>query len=167
MRPASLVAALVMSVATLSIAAPVSAAPALNNYGSTVTCRYQVTLKKLVVTPPTMYGKNGTQLVGWRFIVKRSLDGWNTPFVETYRSPIQKRQATTSTPADFDTMRVGVNVPTSVDDQADVWYRVTLKIFRFAPDGSVASSASSKFTDYTTLVAGEYGDSDLYCAGLA
>lgn len=175
---ATLVAALVLSAATLFAASPVSAAPALNNYGSTVTCRYQVTqegtngwtealLKKLVVTPPTMYAKNGTQLVGWRFIVKRSLDRWNTPWVETYRSPIQKRQATTSTPADFDTMRIGVNVPTNVEDQQHVWYRLTLKIFRYAADGSVASSASSRFTDYTVHIAGEDFESDLYCAGLA
>jgi hypothetical protein len=175
---ATLVAALVVSAATLIAASPVSASPAPNNYGSTVTCRYRVTeegtngwtealLRKLVVTPPTIYAKNGPQLVGWRFIVKRSLDRWNTPWVVTYRSPIQKRQATTSTPADFARMRIGVTVPTNVEDQQHVWYRLTLKIFRYAADGSVASNASSRFTDYTVHVAGEAGASDLYCEGLA
>jgi hypothetical protein len=154
------------------MAAPVSAAPAPNNYGSTVTCRYQVTdgdqlLNKLVVTPPTILAKHGTQQVGWRFVVRRSLDRWNTPWVVTYRSNVQKRHATTSTPADFDTMRVRVNVPNNVENQQHVWYKVTLNIFWYTSDGSVGSTASSKFTDYSTHVAGEDGTSDLYCAGLA
>ena len=177
-RPTSLAVALVMSAATLFIAAPLSATAAPNNYGSTVTCRYQVTqgdannwtealLKRLVVKPPTIYAKHGTQQVAWQFIVRRSLDRWNTPWVVTYRSNIQKRQATTSTPADFDTMRVNVNVPTDVEDQQHVWYKLTLRIFWYASDGSVGSSASSKFTDYTMHVDGEDGYSDLYCEGLA
>ncbi len=160
-------------VAAAFVTPTASATPALNNYGSTVTCRYQLTegdqlLNKLVVTPPTIFAKHGTQQVGWQFVVRRSLDR-SFRYMVTYRSHIQKRQASTSTPADFDTMRVGVHVPTDVEDQPlkDVWYKVTLKIFWYASDGSIGSTASSKFTDYSTLVAGEEGTSDLYCAGLA
>jgi hypothetical protein len=167
-----------MSAAALFTAAPVSAAPAPNNYGSTVTCRYRVTqggkygwtealLNKLVVTPPTIYAKHGTQRVGWQFVVRRSLDRGNTPWVVTYRSTIQKRQATTSTPAGFDTIRVGVNVPTDVEDQQHVWYKLTLRVFWYASDGSVGSKISSKFTDYTVHIDGEEWASDPYCEGLA
>lgn len=174
---ASLLTAIVTAAALAMPMASASATPTPNNYGSTVTCRYEVTqegrlgwtealLKKIVVQPPTIYAKNGAQQVGWQFVVKRSLDRWDTPWVETYRSIVQKRQATTSTPADFDAMRVRVNVPTDVEDQQHVWYQLTLKVVWYAVDGRVGSKASSRFSDYTLHVADEDGASDLYCEGL-
>jgi hypothetical protein len=174
---ASLLTAIVTGAALVMPIASVSAAPA-TDYGSTVICRHRITqegrfgwtealLARIAVKPPTIYAKSGTQQVGWQFIVKRSLDTWNTPFVVTYRSHVQKRTATTSTPADFVAMRVGVNVPTDLEDQQDVGYKVTLKVFWYAADGSVASSAKSTLTEYRIRVEGEYGAEDEFCQGMA
>ena len=127
-------------------------------------------LKKIAVRPPTVYAKSGTQLVGWQFVVRRSLDRTNTPWVVTYRSHIQQRLATTATPAAFDAMRVGVNVPTDVEWQAFVWYKVTLKVFWYDVAGSDASKASSRFTQYRMFVDGaDQGTWALegYCPGMA
>src|SRR5690348_2132312 len=99
-RPASLVLMVLMSATALMTAAPVSAAPA-PDYGAGVLCRYVITepsdilgwtaarLNKLVVSPPTVYAQHGTQQVGWRYVVKRSLNWDQGPWKVTYRSPIQ------------------------------------------------------------------------------
>ena len=168
---------LALLAAAVLVPAPLLAAP-LPNYGSTVNCRYSVTqsgkygwtealLKRIAVQSPAVYAKSGTQLVGWQFVVRRSLDRTNTPWVVTYRSHIQKRLATTSTPAAFDAMRVDVNVPTDVEWQAFVWYKVTLRVFWYDSDGSVASKDSSLFADYSMHVNGENQGTDEFCAGLA
>ena len=175
-RSTVLVVVLVMLAAAF-VTPTVSAAPA-PTHGSTVNCRYQVTqegrygwtealLKRIAVKPPTIYAKSGTQLVGWQFVVRRSLDRSYTPWVVVYRSQIQQRVATATTAADFDVMRVGVNVPTNVEEQAFVWYKVTLRVFWYAPDGSVASKAKSLFTAYNMHVDGEDIATDDYCPGLA
>jgi len=142
--------ALLLSVAgTAVIAGPVAAAtPPTSDYGNTVECRYKAPgsgpafnyrLKKLVVTAPVLYGKKSTpQVVGWRFIVTRSLNHDAGPWTETYRSPIQKRSATATTAADFTTRSVGVVIP-DVDNVSSVRYHVTLKLLRYRDDGSVKS----------------------------
>ena len=166
-------AALAVPVAT------VTAAP--SSFGAEARCRYHETaggkygwtaalLKKIAVRPPTLDAKSGQQVVGWRFVVQRSLDRQRGPWIVTYRSPIQKRPATTTTPAAFDAMRVAVTVPTNVEDQAFVWYTVTLKLFWYRADGRVASKVSYLFPQYRMYVDGvDQGNWALedYCPGEA
>jgi hypothetical protein len=177
-RPLSIAVSLIIVAAAFVAPAPVGATPA-SNYGSTASCRYQVTaedklgwtaalLKKIAVKPPTVYAKSGTQKVGWRFIVRRSLQGENGPWTVTYRSHIQQRLATTSTPADFDAMRVGVNVPTNAYHEYVGVYKVMLKIFWYGANGSVASKVSYLFPEYWMYVDGVFeGSDDPVCAGEA
>src|SRR3954451_16711028 len=94
-------------VASVIVAGPVAAATApTSDYGNTVNCRYRAggsgpaydyVLKRLVVTPPVLYAVKGTQTVGWRFVVTRAEWWGSEPWKVTYRSPVQKRSATTTT----------------------------------------------------------------------
>lgn len=163
-------------------ASPVAAAASEHGYGAEARCRYTATqsgqygwtealLKRIVVMPPTVFAKKaGGQQVGWRFIVRRSLDREAGPWKVSYRSRIQKAPATKTSAADFSKMGVEVSVPTNVEDQNDVWYRVTLKIFWYRADGSVDSSTTYLFTQYRMYVDGKdqgVWSLDDYCPGLA
>jgi hypothetical protein len=151
------------AVAALTVPVAAASATPAPDYGASVTCRYVITepsseigwtearLSRFVVSPPTVYAQHGTQDVGWRFIVKRSLDWDNGPWKVTYRSPIQRASATTSSAATFSNMKVGVSVP-NVDNQAHVYYVLILKIFWYASNGSVQSSVSHEFDWYTEKV---------------
>jgi hypothetical protein len=131
------------------VAATTPAAPA-SAYGNTVECRYRAEgsgpafdwrLNKLGVTAPKVYAKSGTQTVGWRFVVTRSMNYSSGPWNITYRSPLQKRTATTSKPAAFTAMSVGVNLP-DVENFVSVQYRVTLKLTWYRANGTVQSQTS-------------------------
>ena len=133
------------------ICGPVAAySPPTSDYGNTATCRYkapgdgpsyQFRIKKLVVTPPVLYGTNSTHNVGWRFVVTRSKASNAGPWKVTYRSPIEKAPATTSQPADFHTKSVDVSAP-DVDNVVTVWYHVTLKLYQYSSGGAVLSVTS-------------------------
>lgn len=176
-RPPSLAVVLLVSAAALFIAAPVSAAPA-PDYGASARCRYAVTesgphgwtealFNRLSVRPPVLYGNGGPQPVGWRFVVKRSLDGQDGPWQVRYVSPIQRATATTTVPAPFSTLRVPVAVPTNVEDQSHVWYTVVLKLFWYGNDGSVESKVSHQMSQMHFVLGRRDDVIDPYCVGLA
>jgi hypothetical protein len=159
--------------ATALIAGPAAAAtPPTSEYGNTAECRYKAPgdgpafnfrLKKIVVTAPVLYGKKSTpQTVGWRFIVTRSMNSESGPWTETYRSPIQKRSATTTTPADFSAMSVGVVIP-DVENVVTVHYHVTLKLLRYRNDGSLKSKVTYLMPYYKWIENGEGGYWDAIC----
>ena len=169
-----------------SAAAPVAAAahsgktpPA--DYGSTVACRYHTNedtngsfkakVRRIVVTPPQMFAKSGRQMVGWRFVVERGISRYFTDvpatWTVTYTSPTEKRVATTTRAAAFETMRVGVSVPKGDWDASDVVYHVTLQMLRYGPNGAVHSKASYLMPTYELLVNGEDWDQENLCWGLA
>jgi hypothetical protein len=141
--------------ATLAVAAigvsPVAAAtPPTSDYGNTATCRYRAPgdgpsynfrIKKIVVTPPQLYAKSGTQKVGWRFVVTRSTSSGADPWTVTYRSPTEKASATTSQPASFTTESVDVQIP-NVENVTTVRYHVTLKLFWYRANGTVQSQTT-------------------------
>jgi len=113
--PSRTIALLGALVAAAAMAGPAAAATPAADYGSRVECRYHSNspgpaynwnLRRFKVAPPTMLAKSGTQKVGWRFVVRRSIS--SGPWVVTYRSPIQKRTATTTVAADFTTKLVDV-----------------------------------------------------------
>jgi hypothetical protein len=169
-----------LSLLTFAMAAGPAATPAaagVIDNGAIAKCRYAVTqrneqnvwiealLKRIAVEPPTVPKTAGTKSVGWRFIVERSLDRGDTPWVVTYRSPIQRAPSS----AGFAPMRVGVKVPQGSETpagQEHVWYHVTIKLFWFGSDGSVQSKATHLMNEYHRLVAGEELI-DSQCAGLA
>jgi hypothetical protein len=122
-------------------------------------------LHRIAVRPPTIAKTVGTRSVGWRFIVDRSLDRENTPWVVAYRSPLQRG----SSSADLTPMRVNVTVPADADTpngQRFVWYRVIIKLFWYRSDGSVQMKVTHLMDDMHLIVAGD-DLIDSYCPGLA
>lgn len=157
-------------------AAPPAAAGVLD-HGAIANCRYNVTeggtygwtealLRKIAISPPVMPKPAGAASVGWRFVVKRSLDRANTPWRVIYRSPLQRAAKS----AGFTPMRAWVNVPSdnnTPNGQDSVWYQVTLKMFWYRSDGSVQTKVSHLVNDMHVIVAGEEQYIDSYCQGLA
>ena len=67
-------------------------------------------------------------------------------------------------------MRVGVKVPAdsaTPNGQRFVWYRVTIKMFWYGPDGSVQKKISHLMENLNQMVAGEEVLTDVYCPGRA
>jgi hypothetical protein len=173
-----LLAASVASVIAIAPAAADAEATA-SGYGTKVKCGYKVTsgrpefwseaeLRRIKVTAPTMYALERKQTVGWRFLVKRSIDGgaWKT----TYKSPIQKAIAHADRAADFSPMKVAVALP-EIDPWADyelddVHYRVVLKMFWYRPDGSRQRTVTHLLEEYRVYVDGEFEYRDDLCRGL-
>jgi hypothetical protein len=162
--------ALVLTVlSTALIAGPAAAAtPPGSDYGNTVECRYKTKdtgpgydyrLKRLVVTAPVLFGNKGStaQMVGWRFIVTRSMNYNSGPWNETYRSPIQKSTATATNSADFTAQSVGVTIP-EVDNIISVQYRVTLKLLRYRNDGSLKSKVTYQMPYMKIYTNGQYNN---------
>jgi hypothetical protein len=171
--PPRMIALLAALTAVAAVAGPASATTPPPDYGSRVECRYRSNspgpaynwnLKRIKVAPPTMLAKSGTQKVGWRFVVQRSIS--SGPWKVTYRSPIQKRTATTAVAADFTTKLVDVVVPKTEDGPRAVDYHVTLKMFWYRADGSVQSKVSYLMPTLHWITNGhDYGDYDDYCQG--
>jgi hypothetical protein len=143
-------AVIALALASIMVGPVAASTPPTSDYGNTVTCRYTAPgdgpsfnfkLRKFVVTAPVLYAKHGTQTVGWRFVVTRSMNNENGPYDQTYKSPVQKASATESSAAAFSTMKVGVNLP-DVENLTQVSYHVTLKLFWYRANGSVQSRVS-------------------------
>jgi hypothetical protein len=160
-------------------AAPVAASvPPPDSDGAVVKCRYhtkadtnwafETPLRRIVVTPPEMFAMSSHQTVGWRFVVKRLIaEGDNPSWTVTYMSPTQKRLATSSQTAEFETMRVDVAVPKDVGDRRNVSYTVALKKIWYRADGGVQSKTSYPMRDYPQYLNGELWDSGFdHCPGL-
>jgi len=166
--------AVVLALAAAAIVAgPVAAAtPPTSDYGNTVDCRYKAPgpgpayefrLKKFVVTPPVLYANSGTQTVGWRFVVTRAKNWGGDPWKITYRSPIEKASATTAQAAAFTSKSVDVAIP-NVENVTSVWYHVTLKLYWYKADGSVASQTTYLMPWMKWIMNGHYyGDYDHIC----
>ena len=163
----------VIALAVVAGPAATGAAAGVLDYGAIANCRYKVTqagtfgwtealLKRIVVRPPTLPPMTTMASVGWRFLVLRSLDRGNTPYVVTYKSPIQRA----ATSAGFTSMRVNVNVPADVEDPSHVWYQVRLRMLWYKADGSLFTSSWYTMGDMHVIVDGE-DLIDTYCPGLA
>ena len=176
-----LVTALALAMTT---AAPVGAASNAEktpppDYGSTVACKYHTNedlnwsftakFRRIVVAPPQMFATSGRQMVGWRFVVERGLALYYgdvpTTWTVTYTSPTEKRFATTTRAAAFETMRVGVTLPKGDWENRDVKYEVKLQMFRYGANGSVRSKTSYLMPDYVLYVNGQDPDSENLCPG--
>jgi hypothetical protein len=132
--------------------------------GGAVLCRYRTSsppgqawealLKRIIVSPPTLFATNGQQTVGWRFAVRRTVYDGSTSQSVTYRSPIQTAKATTTTSACFDAMSVPVTLPANHDDM-EIYYEIAIRTFRYRADGSLISSSLYLANDYTVRVHGD------------
>ena len=171
-RSLAAVSLVVVAGSTLLVS-PVSAAtPPTSDYGNTVKCyyrapgsgpAYEFRLKSFTVTAPKVYAKSGTQKVGWKFFVTRSMNWGGGPTKVTYTSPVQKASATTTTAAAFTAKSVDVALP-AVENYTSVWYTVTLKLFWYAPDGSVQSKVVYQMPYMKWIENGKYwGDWDNIC----
>jgi len=150
------------------------------DYGSTVACKYHTNgdlnqsftakFRRIVVTPPQMFATSARQTVGWGFVVERGIAAnygadpmtWTV----TYSSPIQKRVATTTRAAAFETMRVGVSVPKGDWEKIDVQYKVKLRMFRYSTNGNVRTTRYL-MPDYELYVNGQDWDQENACWGEA
>lgn len=163
-----------IALAVLAGPAATAAQAGVIDYGAVANCRYRVTaeyqgtwtkavLKRIAVEPPTIAKTAGTKSVGWRFLVQRSLDRGNTPWVVTYRSPIQRA----SSSAGLTPMRVGVSVPAedqSPNGRDHIYYQVILKMFWYRADGSVQNKVTHVMNDMNVFVADEQW-TDSVCQG--
>jgi hypothetical protein len=178
-RSSSSLAAVALAVVAAStvLAGPAAAATApTSDYGNTVECHYKAPgpgpaynflLKKFVVTAPKLYAESGTQKVGWRYSVTRTM-GWGSgPTKVTYTSPIQKANATTTHAASFTAQSVDVQLPNIGDTPyQSVSYTVTLKLFWYSSNGSVQSKTTYQMPYMKWVLNGHYyGDWDNQCQG--
>ena len=145
---------ILLSLVTVAVllAVPGAATATPADYGSTARCRYEITaagqfgwteadLTRIRLTPPEMYAQSGTQAVGWGFLVRRSLHNDSGPWRVIRRSRIQMGTATTTSPAAFTSMRMGITIP-AIDEPEFVRYYVVLKMFWFDGDGNVTGKVS-------------------------
>ena len=124
---------------------------------------YDWRLNKFVVAPPVVYGNKSPQTVGWRFVVTRATNWGGDPWKVTYRSPIQKASATTTQAAAFTSKSVDVAIP-NVDNVTSVWYHVTLKLYWYRSNGTVASQTTYLMPWMKWVQNGHYyGDYDQIC----
>ena len=144
-----------------SVIGAAAGSPTPNGYGVDVSCRYRsvpvegwdwkMELRRLRVDPPTAFAKRAQQTVGWRFVVQRRSDV-NTTWKRIHVSPIQK-----SGPlgylqyADFTRMTFDVPHP----NQPGTDYRVVVKIYWYASNGSLQSRDRFLINDYRVLRDGE------------
>jgi hypothetical protein len=106
-----------------------------------------------------------------RFIVERQ--NFNgpvspAPWKQTYKSPRQTAQASSTTAAAFTAMGVNVSLPGDGRGWSDVYYRVTLKLFWYRADGSTQQAVTHKMKYYENWIDGEYASSskgDYSCPG--
>jgi hypothetical protein len=122
---------------------------------------YEAKLKWIDVRPPKVRSTSGSQAVGWRFLIeRRSYDGATfSPWVVTYRSPVQRDVTNTTTNASFSTLGVRVAVPsTSYDEYPGYAYRVQIKMFWFRADGTVGGTATHLVERYKSIFGMDNGD---------
>jgi len=185
----SVIRSTVATILAVAIGLAIGSAPVLaasGDRGAVVICNYKYLgddsiywggiLKRIDVNPPRLFALNpSTANVGWRFIVERQrFDQFVSPapWKQTYKSPLQTAQASSTTAALFTTMGVKVGLPVLADPEEsswnDVYYRVTLKLFWYRADGTIQQAVVHKMKHYLNWIDGEYvwnDQGDYSCPG--
>jgi hypothetical protein len=177
----SLIRSTVASIVALAVGLAIGSAPVLaasGDRGAVVICNYKYLgddsiywggiLKRIDVNPPRLYALNAsTATVAWRFIVERQRFDQSVspaPWKQTYKSPLQKAQASPTAAAPFTTMSVKVMLPALADPENFTWnevyYRVTLKLFWYRADGTIQQAVIHKMKHYENWIDGDYVWSD-------
>jgi hypothetical protein len=111
-------------------------------------------LGRLHVNPPKMRTALATtQKVGWRFIIQRAKD--NGAFTRIYRSPIQVQRLRVNRESSFVPMGTDVTVPKASRHENRHTYRVMVKMFWYASDGTVSGGALHQLSWYELVLRGE------------
>jgi hypothetical protein len=156
----ALAAAAIVSGPTLAAQAPW--------YPSSADCEYvtdssgERVLNFIIVAPPDLYAESGTQQVGWQYIVRRSTNWDVGPWKVTFRSHVQKAYATKDQHGYFSNRGVLVHLP-SVDDKSSIRYRISLKMFWYASDGTVSRQMHHRFTSIDWFYHDHHKGSGDYC----
>jgi hypothetical protein len=138
----ALAAGVLVSGPTLAAQAPWSSSSASCDY--VTDSSGERVLNFITVSPPDLYADSGTQQVGWGFVVRRSTNWDVGPWKVTFRSHIQKADATVNQPGAFSAKGVLVHVP-NVEDKSAIRYHVTLKMLWYASDGTVSRRITHRF----------------------
>jgi hypothetical protein len=152
---------------------PASAAAAVNggdrgDHGAQGQCRYASTqvpgwsggmrLKRVTVQPPTLFSDGGPGQVGWRMLVQHRYD--SARWERIFASGIQRAEATPTSAAPFTRMTALIDSPMVVKDESGAFvgvdYRVILRFYWFAPDGSIERVERTRLASYDTFRDGEY-----------
>lgn len=161
--------AFVALVVTVSPTLGGTSAPA-NGYGTHAVCRYMsielsgstgFRLKKISVLPPTLYGHEPGQEVGWRFVVKRRYDqsNWYGPWKRVFTSSTQKSVASPDVAASFSNRIALIGYVDSVDRWPDGYhttFRVTATFYWYTAEGAVDASESFAIGVYPVYRDGDY-----------
>ena len=160
-----------------ALAAPAAAGrPVPPEYGSAVKCKFMVTqsvdglwaeaeLRLVAVIPPVMYATEPGNMVGWRFVLRRSVDG--APYLRIHKSVLQRRIPANSENADFSVQKVRIQLPAASDPES-VRYQVTLVMLHYNSDGSVHSKTTYLMTHHLDSFDGVKQNQGLpYCEGTA
>jgi len=93
-------------------------------------------LSKIKIPAPKLYGRSGTQWVGWQYSIQHGTTAGSDPAAWTtyYKSPVMKLQATVSTPAAFTTQTW------IAGNHINRWWRVKLLMFWYKPGSKTTIS---------------------------
>ena len=131
-RLAAIIAGILM--ATTFLAAPAAGAVAVDDYGSLLKCKYERmddrefaygALRRVVITPPTIFGERTTQVVGWRVFL-------NWYELDDLRGRLQTATAWAGYAPDFEPVKFDLN--TNLGDEEFV--TATIRMIWYADDGS-------------------------------
>jgi hypothetical protein len=120
--------------ATTLFAAPIAAADEVEDYGAKLKCKYERmedrsldygALRRVVVSPPTIFGERTTQVVGWRVF----LHGY---VIDDYRSRLQTATAWEGYAPAFEPVKVDLDSPVGDEE----FITGTIRMIWYAEDGS-------------------------------
>ena len=112
---------------------------------------YEAELKWIDVRPPKVRAISEPQRVGWKFLIERRDVGGDWRVV--YKSSTQSDLTSSTTNASFAMMGAAVNVPAdSADDTPQSAFRVQVKMFWYASDGTIQGSAKHLVERYKSIL---------------
>jgi hypothetical protein len=155
-RRSQLLIAVVLAIFAAGIVVESAAAAPIEDYGSTFSCRYRTIagvspsafdLKRIVVTPPTMFADEDAQTLGWRLIVRRIRHRYedDSHKVTYWRSKIRTAVAYQGQAADFSRI---VYLPPDLSKTSrwdHDYFTASLRLIWYAPDGSIERSLIHEF----------------------
>jgi hypothetical protein len=145
--------------------APAAAAP-VEDYGATYSCKYKTIdgtspamgdLKRIVVSPPIVFADEFEQTVGWRLVVRRYLDDYDTDVTKVtyWRSKIK---TAVGYPGEQVVLPRITYWPPDVPASGK-WdgssFSTSMKLIWYGQDGSIQRSVLHEFRSAYTFVDGE------------
>jgi hypothetical protein len=145
--------------------APAVAAP-LEDYGATYSCRYRTIpgtspamgdLRRIAVTPPIMFADEYGQKVGWRLIVRRYLDDYDT---DEYKLTYWRSRIKTAVgyPGEQVVLPKIVYRPPNLPSPSrwdHSYFIASMRMIWYGQDGTVQRSVLHEFRSVYTYVDGD------------